>query len=121
LFLKLAGDLPKEMIFQRAAACESDCALFVNLPRLARLVKEGEPPCGYAVFSKSLESYGGQTRGTDVVRALAILESAIADLSAAPCGETGGCERLTRITTAVACLHEKPQEGNSEEGTKAEL
>ena len=59
-----------------AEPCESDCSVFVNLPRLARVAKAGEPPCGYSVYEKSLESCDGQLRKTDLAQALAILESA---------------------------------------------
>jgi hypothetical protein len=59
-----------------AASCETDCSVFVNLPRLARVAKEGEPPCGYSVYEKSLESCDGQVRKTDLAQALTILESA---------------------------------------------
>ena len=59
-----------------AEPCETDCSVFVNLPRLARVAKEGEPPCGYSVYEKSLESCDGQVRKTDITHAMSILESA---------------------------------------------
>jgi hypothetical protein len=73
------GDAPAPAESQpppAAAQCESDCALFVNLPRLARVAKEGEPPCGYEVFSKSLDHASGNVRNNEVARALTVLESA---------------------------------------------
>jgi hypothetical protein len=87
--------------------CESDCSLFVNLPRLARVAREGEPPCGYGVFAKSLQAEGG---GPDVVRAMNVIEAAglaAGSDAAQPHGaDRSGCERLTRLTTAVASLHQ---------------
>ena len=59
-----------------AEPCETDCSVFVNLPRLARVAKEGEPPCGYSVYEKSLESCDGQVRKANINQALSILESA---------------------------------------------
>jgi hypothetical protein len=100
------------------APCESDCQLYVNLPKLARLVKEGEPPCGYEVFAKSLASQAGKSPGTDIVLALAILESALAELSKLEADQPAGCERLDRITAAVACLPKEAEQSVSVEGIK---
>jgi len=89
------------------ARCEGDCSLFVNLPRLARVAREGEPPCGYGVFAKSLQTEGV---GPDVVHAMNVIEAAAlaagSNTTQSPCVDTGGCERLTRLKTAVACMHQ---------------
>ncbi len=58
------------------APCEGDCPLFVNLPRLARVAKEGVPPCGYDVYSKSLDPARGKTQVPDIAEALRIIEVA---------------------------------------------
>jgi len=62
-----------------AAHCESECMLFANLPRLARVVEHGEPPCGYEVFAKSLQPFLGTSDRLNLVQALTILETAQAD------------------------------------------
>jgi hypothetical protein len=62
---------------QAPARCETECTLFSNLPRLARVASEGEPPCGYEVFAKSLQPFLGEVRRLDLPHALRILETAI--------------------------------------------
>jgi hypothetical protein len=64
-----------------AAACEGDCTLFANLPRLARVAREGELPCGFDVFDKSLPAVAGQSHAPQVGRALTILEAACSTAS----------------------------------------
>jgi hypothetical protein len=93
------------------AECEGACPLFVNLPRLARVVQEGEPPGGYEIFTKSLQPFPGDTPGPDVVHALTVLETA-ASVSVEPQGaDATGCKRLARIATEVACLHQPTNSG----------
>ena len=58
------------------AACESECMLFANLPRLERVVSAGEPPCGYEVFAKSLQPFLGDAHRLNLVHALTILDAA---------------------------------------------
>lgn len=57
------------------ARCEEDCAVFSNLQRLARVAREGEPPCGFEVFANSLAATAGKMRSPNLVRALTIMES----------------------------------------------
>jgi hypothetical protein len=63
----------------QAARCESDCTLFANLQRLARVVNQGEPPCGYDVFAKSLQPFLGTSDRLNLVQALSVLEHAQAE------------------------------------------
>jgi hypothetical protein len=96
------------------AQCEDACPLFVNLPRLARVVEAGEPPCGYEIFAKSLEPFPGNAPGPDVAHALTVLEAA-ASASETESADVGGCKRLTRIATELACLPQpaEPSEGHA--------
>jgi hypothetical protein len=79
---------------------ESECSLFANLPRLARLARDGEPPCGYQILDRSLTSLGGAARTPDISQAMAIIESLAGEHTQA---ETD-CERLNRLNAAVECL-----------------
>jgi hypothetical protein len=97
-----------------AEPCESDCSLFVNLPRLARLTEEGEPPCGYTVFAKSLEDCQGQVRHTDVAQALTIIESAASESSPAEGGQAAGHEAAAGLTTADQGLFKQSESGRTE-------
>jgi hypothetical protein len=97
-----------------AATCEDACPLFINLPRLARVVDAGEPPCGYEIFAKSLQPFPNGGPGPDVVRALTVLESA-AFTTKADHARIDDCKTMTRITTELACL-DKPAEPNEERG-----
>jgi len=68
----------------QAARCEDQCTLFANLPRLARITEEGEPPCGYEVFAKSLQPFLGTPERLNLVHALTIIEAAQADIKHGP-------------------------------------
>jgi hypothetical protein len=63
------------------AKCEPTCPLIVKLPRLVNLVREGEPPCGYELFLKSLQQTEPAGYGPNLLQALSVLESIVCDAS----------------------------------------
>jgi hypothetical protein len=95
-----------------AAKCESECALFTHLPRLARVAQEGEPPCGFEVFAKSLQNSSGQAHVPNIVHALTIIEAAALAAPKKDCNDEPGCKREERIAAQLECLDQKPLKGS---------
>lgn len=64
-----------------AAECETICPLIVKLPRLMRILQDGEPVSGYEMFFNSLQSSEPAGCNPDLLRALTVLESTVRDPS----------------------------------------
>jgi len=105
-----AGDVP---IAVDAAPCETSCPVFVHLPRLIRISRNGEPPCGYAMFGDVLRH--PSAAGPDMELALAVLHRAFAIPQPTRCDPSSECKRLGRIAAEVASV---PQDLRRSEETQ---